>query len=134
MTKIQPKLHNPIEKQFNKITKYHYYLFAIIFSSKIPVFWHVLNLIFISPPMDYRCDVGEGGNLSWNACPCDQPQWDRSVFSETMQTKFGLFCESIWLISFSQSMLYVGMLVGAFVFGFLSDRCVYYIITLLKFL
>lgn len=121
-----PKIQNPIEKQINRITKYHYYLFALIFSSKIPIFWHVLSLIFLSPPMDYDCYVGGGGNSSRNVCPCDQPQWDRSVFTETIPTKFGLFCENIWLISFTQSMMYVGMLVGAFVFGFLSDRFVYH--------
>ncbi|XP_046978627.1 organic cation transporter protein-like [Vanessa cardui] len=114
-------LHNPIEKQFNQVSRYHYFLFLLIFSSKIPIFWHVLNLLFLSPPMDYICnDIGR--NLSKNSCPCDQPVWDRSVFAETMQTKFGLYCESIWLISFSQSMMYVGLLVGALVFGFLSDR------------
>ncbi|XP_050342022.1 organic cation transporter protein-like [Nymphalis io] len=114
-------LHNPIEKQFNNVTKYHYYLFILIFSSKIPIFWHVLNLIFLSPPMDYICnDIRR--NSSKNACPCDEPVWDRSVFAETMQTKFGLYCESIWLINFSQSMMYVGLLIGALIFGFFSDK------------
>lgn len=116
-------LYNPIEKHFNKLTRYHYYLFLLIFSSKIPIFWHVLSLIFLSPPMDFNC-LQEGGNSSKNVCPCDKPLWDRSVFTETMQTKFGLYCESIWLISFSQSMMYIGLLVGALLFGILSDRLV----------
>ncbi|XP_047519664.1 solute carrier family 22 member 8-like [Pieris napi] len=119
MAKIKhPKFHNPIEKQFNEITRYHYFLFLLIFSSKIPIFWHVLNLIFLSPPIDFTCN----GNVSKNLCPCREPLWDRSVFQETMQTKFGIHCENSWWISFSHSMNFVGLLIGALVFGFLSDR------------
>ncbi|XP_045764037.1 organic cation transporter protein-like [Maniola jurtina] len=125
MTKVKnPKLQNPIEKHFNEITRYHYYFYFLIFTSKIPIFWHVLSLIFLSPPVDYHCNVTgvKNVNSTKNVCPCDEPLWDRSMFSETMQTKFGLYCARIWLISFSQSMMYVGLLVGALVFGFLSDR------------
>ncbi|XP_045492490.1 solute carrier family 22 member 8-like [Colias croceus] len=118
MAKIKhPKFHNPIEKQFNEITRYHYFLFILLFSSKIPIFWHALNLIFLSPPIDYFCN----GNSS-NLCPCDEPVWDRGVFEETMQTKFGIYCENSWLTSFSHSMNFVGLLIGALMFGFLSDK------------
>ncbi|XP_063823703.1 solute carrier family 22 member 1-like [Ostrinia nubilalis] len=108
------KLHNPIEKHFNVITPYHYYFFFLIFLSKLPIFWHVLNLIFLTPPMKYSC---EGG------CPyCPYLSWDRSVFSETMQTKFNLVCDKTWLVSFSNSISYVGTLIGSLLFGFLSDK------------
>ncbi|XP_023944225.2 organic cation transporter protein [Bicyclus anynana] len=124
MTKVKhPKLQNPIEKQFNNVSRYHYYLYFLIFSSKIPTFWHVLNLIFLSPPIDYYCNVtDDAANSTKNICPCDEPVWDKSVFSETMQTKFGLYCESLWLVSFAQSMMFVGLLIGSLVFGLLSDR------------
>lgn len=122
MTKVKhPKLVNPIEKHFNVITRYHYIMFFIIFSSKLPIFWHVLNLIFLTPPIDYHCH-GKIDNSSKNVCPCDDPVWDRSVFKETMQSKFGILCDSNWLISFSQSIHYVGMLLGAFLLGLLSDK------------
>ncbi|XP_059061162.1 solute carrier family 22 member 3-like isoform X1 [Achroia grisella] len=119
------KLNNPIEKHFNVLTPYHYYFFSLIFLSKLPIFWHVLSLIFLSPPMDYYCNTTETNNISndlKNVCPCKEPWWNRNVFTETVQTKFGLICESAWLISFSQSMLYMGTLFGALVFGFLSDK------------
>ncbi|XP_039746218.1 solute carrier family 22 member 3-like [Pararge aegeria] len=125
MTKVKnPKLQNPIEKQFNIISRYHYYFYFLIFSSKIPIFWHVLSLIFLSPPMDYYCNETDVAtvNLTKNVCPCVEPFWDRSVFTETMQTKYGIYCDRTWLISFAQSMMYVGLLIGALVFGFLSDR------------
>ncbi|CAK1551537.1 unnamed protein product [Leptosia nina] len=118
MAKVKhPKFNNPIEKQFNAITRYHYCLFLLIFASKVPIFWHVLNLIFLSPPIEYSCN----GNSS-NLCPCDAPMWDRSVFRETMQTKFGIHCENSWWISFSHSVNFVGLLLGALLFGFMSDK------------
>lgn len=111
---------NPIDKRLNVLTKYHYYVFFLLFSSKIPMFWHILNLIFLSPPMKYSCK-GAKQNVTGH-CPCDSPEWDRSVFTETMQTKFGVYCDNSWMISFSQSMAYAGTLVGAFLYGFLSDK------------
>lgn len=120
-----PKLSNPIEKHFNVITPYHYYFFSVLFLSKLPIFWHVLNLIFLTPPMDYYCNSTSSDfneTSMKNYCPCEDPWWDRSVFTETMQTKFNLVCEKQWLVSFSQSMTYLGSLIGSFLFGFLSDR------------
>ncbi|XP_072941945.1 organic anion transporter 3-like [Epargyreus clarus] len=118
----RPSLTNPIEKHFKVITRYHCFIFFILLSSKIPVFWHVLNLIFLSPPMDYYCNGTIISNATKNVCPCENPVWDRSVFTETMQSKFGILCESNWLVSFSQSIHFVGMLLGALIFGFLSDK------------
>lgn len=116
---IQPTpKHNPVENSFNKLTLYHYFYYLLIFLSKVPIFWHILNLIFLSPPMEYVCN----GNSNKSTCPCEEPVWDRSIFTETMQTKYGMHCEKDWLISFSQSMLYVGTVAGSLVFGFLSDR------------
>ncbi|XP_075972387.1 solute carrier family 22 member 3-like [Anticarsia gemmatalis] len=111
------KIKNPIEKHFEKITCYHIYFFVFIFLSKIPVYWHIMNMIFLSPPMNYTCLVPFKGK----PCPCDDPDWDKSVFTQTMQTKYGIVCDQAWLVSFSQSMLYVGTLIGALLFGFLSD-------------
>lgn len=83
MTKIKhPKLKNPIEKQFNVVTRYHYFLFFIIFASKLPGLWHILNLIFLSPPMKYYCDSDDKSTNDSNTCPCDEPSWDRTVFSK----------------------------------------------------
>ncbi|XP_050681608.1 solute carrier family 22 member 3-like [Leptidea sinapis] len=122
MTKLKhPKLHNPIEKQFNDITRFHYFLFFLLFSSKLPIFWHILNLIFLSPPIDYICHDGSK-NSTKNLCPCDVPIWDRSVFLETMQSKFGLHCNKYWLINFSHCINFLGLLIGGLVFGFLSDK------------
>ncbi|OWR52188.1 organic cation transporter [Danaus plexippus plexippus] len=72
--------------------------------------------------MEYTCEGGDMSNSSKNLCPCDKPQWNRSKFTETMQTKFHLLCGNAWNISFSHIMMYTGFLVGAMLFGYLSDR------------
>ncbi|XP_013200157.2 solute carrier family 22 member 1-like [Amyelois transitella] len=107
---------NPIEKYFNVIHRYQYFLFIILFLSKLPVFWHFISLIFLSPRMDFHCDGVK------NQCPCDDPDWDTSVFTKTIQIKFGLHCDRSWLVSLTQSAIYFGSLIGAIVFGLWSDK------------
>ncbi|KAF9411525.1 hypothetical protein HW555_009717 [Spodoptera exigua] len=109
---------HPVERFFKKTTKYHYYFFTLLFLTKIPIFWHILSLIFISPPMNYDC----GGENGTNKCPCDNPNWDKSVFTKTIQIKYGIYCDTQWMLSFIQSMLYVGSLFGALIFGILADK------------
>ncbi|XP_047989831.1 solute carrier family 22 member 3-like [Leguminivora glycinivorella] len=112
---------NPVEARFNVITKYHTVVYFVVFISKIPAMWHILNLMILNPPMTYSC--GSAVRLSnTEMCPCDNPSWDRSVFSETVQTKFGLICDKKKEISLSETCAFGGMLVGALLFGILSDR------------
>ncbi|XP_063530720.1 organic cation transporter protein-like [Cydia strobilella] len=111
---------NPVEVYFKKFTHYHLYFIIIFFATKFMTVWHTLNMIFLSPPMQYTC----GGNemAKENVCPCDNPVWDHSMFTKTVQTKFGIICDKKWLISLSESISFFGLLVGALVFGVLSDR------------
>lgn len=117
-------LHNPIEVQFDGISRYHYFLFGFLFLSKIPIFWQMLSLLFVTPRIDFYCEESLGSlkNISQNVCPCERPQWDKSVFTQTLQTKFDTHCERKWLIGLSQSMLYLGSLLGSLIFGFMSDK------------
>lgn len=114
-----PKLINPIEKYFSTIGRYNYYFFILIFLSKVPIFWHVLNMLFLSPPMEFVC--GSGANITSNECPCEDPVWNTSVFTKTVQTKYTVVCEQKWMISFAESIFFLGSLFGSMVFGFLSD-------------
>lgn len=114
-----PKLINPIEKYFSTVGRYNYYFFILIFLSKVPIFWHVLNMLFLSPPMEFVC--GSGANITSNECPCEDPVWNTSVFTKTVQTKYTVVCEQKWMISFAESIFFLGSLFGSMVFGFLSD-------------
>lgn len=69
--------------------------------------------------MEYTC---KGATEGVNQCPCDEPEWNKTVFTETLQTKYNLICDKKWLVSFTQSMLYVGTLLGALTFGILADK------------
>ncbi|XP_063636060.1 solute carrier family 22 member 1-like [Cydia splendana] len=111
---------NPAEVYFKKLTRYHIYFIGVFFATKFMSVWHTLNIIFLSPPMHYTCGGDEAAKE--NACPCDNPIWDYSMFTKTVQTKFGIICDKMWLISMSESISFFGLLVGALVFGFLSDR------------
>lgn len=71
--------------------------------------------------MNYRCE-DKGKDLGKNYCPCDDPKWDRSEFTETIQTKFQLICEKKKLISMCHSVLYFGALVGSFTVGAMADK------------
>lgn len=119
------KVHHPIEKQFCTISRYNYYIYFFLFLSKLPIFWHVLNFLFLTPPMSHTCLVG--GKQSVGGC-CENPAWNTTVFKKTIQTKYKVVCEETWMISFSESIISMGSLVGAFVSGFLADRYLYYII------
>lgn len=120
MDKTGGSVH-PVEQRFSSITKYHYYIFFFLFVSKTPLFWHFVSLIFLTPPMDYQC-VENGSDKGKNFCPCNNPVWDKSIFTETFQTKFNLICERKKYVAMCHSLLYFGSLVGSFTFGFLADK------------
>lgn len=114
---------HPIEKFFSHVTRYHIFCLGIMFLAKIPLYWHLMNMIFLSPPMQFQCPTHKQAiEEQHGGCPCDNPEWNRTVFTETAQTKFDLLCDRAWMISFSESMLYVGTLFGSLVFGFLADK------------
>ncbi|XP_004928130.1 solute carrier family 22 member 1-like [Bombyx mandarina] len=115
-------IKNPVEKHFEKITRYHLYFYSLVFISQLPNCWHLLSIIFLSPTVDFYCNSTDGSSILKNKCPCNDPQWDKRVFTKTVQTKFGIYCDKKWLISFSESMTNVGTLLGASLFGMLSDK------------
>lgn len=80
-----------------------------------------MGIIFVSPPMTYTC-ANATTTEARGLCPCKKPTWDKSVFEKTMQVKYNIICDKGWLVSFSQSILYVGTLFGSLLFGFMSDR------------
>ncbi|XP_047989832.1 solute carrier family 22 member 3-like [Leguminivora glycinivorella] len=68
--------------------------------------------------MTFTC----GTSNETGTCPCDNPVWDYSVFTKTVATKYGMICEKALYVSYSESILYFGLLIGAIVCGSLADR------------
>lgn len=89
-----------------------------MFLVKFPVAFHQMAIIFLAPKTDYVC---LDNNLQ-NSCPCSNPKYDTSVFTNTIIMEWGLICENKWLASFTQTLFQLGTLIGSVMFGVASDR------------
>jgi len=57
-----------------------------------------------------------------NIVPCENYVWDRSVFHETLVTEFNLVCSQKWKKGFIGVMYMIGLFIGSYIIGFISDR------------
>lgn len=73
-----------------------------------------------APKAEDRCSyVGPGGNVT----SCDRGWvYDRSVFGSSAVMDWDLVCDSKALRATAQALFMLGVFVGSFVFGYLSDR------------
>ncbi|XP_048771116.2 organic cation transporter protein-like [Ostrea edulis] len=60
-------------------------------------------------------------NASFGKVECSDWEFSRDVYGSTIVTQFHLVCESAWLRSTSKTLYFFGRLLGAVVFGQLSD-------------
>lgn len=102
--------------------KWHIFICATVFLLKFPVAWHQMSIIFLAPKTNYTC-----ANHSIERCDsaCDEIEFDRSVFSETIIMTFNLVCQKEYLANISQTIFMAGILVGNILFGTLADKWVY---------
>ncbi|CAH0586904.1 unnamed protein product [Chrysodeixis includens] len=105
-----------ITKMLGTFGKFHFALLILLCISKFPIAFHQMAIIFLAPKVVYTCE-GET-----NACPCPNPVYDRSIFTDTIVMKWDLICEKKPLISLSQTIFQLGTLIGSVVFGMASDR------------
>ncbi|XP_038214074.1 organic cation transporter-like protein [Zerene cesonia] len=106
-----------IQKVIGSFGKYQLYLCGLIFLTKFPVAFHQMAILFLAPKTEYICLDGNSTH-----CPCADPQYDTSVFSNTIIMEWDLICDRKWLTSFTQTLFQLGTLVGSVVFGMASDR------------
>ena len=78
-----------------------------------------MSIIFLAPKPDFKC-----ANYSIEKCSpdCDEYEFDRSVFQETIITTFNLVCQKEQWANFSQTIFMFGILVGNILFGTLADK------------
>ncbi|XP_045499261.1 organic cation transporter-like protein [Colias croceus] len=107
-----------IQKVIGSFGKYQLCLCSLVFLTKFPVAFHQMAILFLAPKTEYIC---LDGNNSTN-CPCDNPQYDTSIFTNTIIMEWDLICDRKWLTSFTQTLFQLGTLVGSVVFGMASDR------------
>ncbi|CAH4034031.1 unnamed protein product [Pieris brassicae] len=107
-----------IQEAVGSFGKYQFFLCFLMFLVKFPVAFHQMAIIFLAPKTDYVCL----DNDLRNTCPCSNPEYDKSVFTNTIIMEWGLICEKKWLSSFTQTLFQLGTLIGSVVFGMASDR------------
>lgn len=78
-----------------------------------------MSIIFIAPPAEFQCI-----NETIDKCSADCPayNYNRTIFSETIITKWNLVCDNAQLANISQLIFMFGILLGNFIFGTLADK------------
>ncbi|XP_068605152.1 solute carrier family 22 member 21-like [Brachionichthys hirsutus] len=109
--------------------------------SAVPSGYMTVIFVFISDAPEHRCkeSIGSTQNSSW-AGPdsCSRYKLNRSWeeteqcldgwvystdrYTATIVSEWDLVCENAWKVPFSTSLYFVGVMVGSFVCGLLSDR------------
>ncbi|CAH0719944.1 unnamed protein product, partial [Brenthis ino] len=107
-----------IQRVIGSFGKYQLYLCLLIFLTKFPVAFHQMAIIFLSPKVEYTC-IGSSNNAT---CPCSSPQYDTSIFTNSIIMEWDLICDRKWLTSFTQTLFQLGTLLGSVFFGMASDR------------
>lgn len=78
-----------------------------------------MSIIFIAPPPTFKC-INETIEKCSSSCP--GYDYDRSVFSETIITKWNLVCDNAQLANISQLIFMFGIMFGNFLFGTMADK------------
>ncbi|XP_050674821.1 organic cation transporter-like protein [Leptidea sinapis] len=106
-----------IQEAIGSFGKYQLWICGLILMSKMPVAFHQMAIIFLAPNTDYICP-----DTNATTCPCENPQYDTSIFDNTIIMEWNLICDDRWLYSFTQTLFQLGTLIGSVVFGMASDR------------
>ncbi|KAJ8716710.1 hypothetical protein PYW07_003337 [Mythimna separata] len=104
-----------INQLIGNFGRFHYWLCFIVFMSKFGVAFHQMAIIFLAPPAHYTCP-------GTNATCCDNPVYDKSIFTRTIVTEWNLICKNDWLKDLTQTIFQFGVLSGSLLFGIASDR------------
>ncbi|XP_071448529.1 organic cation transporter protein-like [Hetaerina americana] len=118
---------------------------------KLPVAWHQLSIVFLAPPPgDFYCSDGgfnetegifshntssnelekcnyyktesDGERNSTISVPCQRWTYDHSIFEETIISEWNLVCHHSQSANIAQTSFMLGILLGNFVFGMMSDK------------
>lgn len=100
-------------------------------STRLLAMWNIFSIIFLTPATDFSCTEFSETSLtiyinndSSSVCheDCAQYEYFSNIFNKTLISDFDLVCEDAWLASFTQTVLMFGVLLGVFLFGWISDR------------
>lgn len=106
-----------VHEIIGKFGRYHLFICFLVFLSKFCIAFHQMAIIFLAPPVNYTCPVGQV------SC-CNNPIYDKSVFTNTIVMEWNLICRKSFLKDLSQTLFQLGVLIGSIAFGVISDRYV----------
>ncbi|XP_020818604.1 organic cation transporter protein [Drosophila serrata] len=114
------KTADPIISQIGDFRRYQFLFFFLILLSKFGTGWHTLGHIFLAAPTPVSCKTE---NVT-DACSkdCKKVEYDTSVFKSTIVTEWDLICDLKTLVSLSQSIVMMGIMLGSMGFGMMADR------------
>lgn len=111
---------DPIIVHLGDMGRYQLIFCLVIFLSKFPSAWVTLAHLFVAGKAEYYCI--EPPKADPCSEDCKKADFNRSVFTETIEMTFDLTCDRFWLSSLTQFAVMGGIMIGAIVFGILSDR------------
>lgn len=118
--KPDPPKSDPIQSAMGSLGRWHMFVCAFIFLLKFPVAWHQMSIIFAAPNINYTCS--DPNVTDRCSAECTSWEFDRDIFTETIQMTWDLVCERHFLAHTSQTIFMFGILVGNMVFGTLADK------------
>lgn len=111
---------DPINVHIGDFGRYQVLFWLLICLSKFPSGWVTLAHVFLAGKTQHKCLEPP----TEDACSvnCTKADFDRSIFTDTIEMSFNLVCDNFWLSSFSQMMVMFGIMVGSIAFGIFGDR------------
>lgn len=117
---------DPFAKLIGEFGRWQIFVFATVSLVKLTSGWVQMAILFLTPNLNYRCInlLNTTEEILNDTCykDCIEYEYDTSPFENTIISEWDLICERSWLSSFTQTMLQLGILIGSFIFGYMSDR------------
>lgn len=109
---------DPIIQSIGQIGRWQIFVCGVMFLLKFSVAWHQLAIIFLAPKTEFTC---EDETLQKCDPNCLEYDHDTETFTNTIQMEWNIVCEKASLVSMSQTVFMLGILVGSILFGILAD-------------
>ncbi|CRK99712.1 CLUMA_CG012990, isoform A [Clunio marinus] len=110
---------DPVQNAMGELGRFQIGVCALICLLKFPVAWHQMGIIFLAPKTEFHC---KDPSISKCSESCVEREFNKSIFTNTIQMEFDLVCDRQSLTSLSQTIFMFGILIGNIVFGALADN------------
>uniref|UniRef100_A0A1A9X1T3 Major facilitator superfamily (MFS) profile domain-containing protein n=1 Tax=Glossina brevipalpis TaxID=37001 RepID=A0A1A9X1T3_9MUSC len=111
---------DPIIVHLGDMGRYQFFCLILLYLTRFPIGFIMMSHLFLAAKSEYYCV--QPSNADPCSKECETVDFNRSIFSETIEMTFDLFCDRFWLSSLSQFAVMGGIMIGAIIFGVLSDR------------